>query len=232
MKIAYITAQAPWGRGETFIIEEMLALKKIGIDLLVIPRSPSKEIFHQEAKALLSSAIWLPLINLKVLGVFLFLLIFTPLLWHIIFAIIRYSRNLYILIKNIAVIPKGAYLTTFLNEKKIEHIHAHWGATTSTIAYIVSQLSKTPWSFTVHRWDIKENNMLMEKVRTAKFIRCISEDGRKDLLNIIGRKWSHKVFVIHAGVNLPEYVPRVAMEKKQKFIRASPANLLEEKGHK
>ena len=30
MKIAYITAQAPWGRGETFIIDEMPAIKEAG----------------------------------------------------------------------------------------------------------------------------------------------------------------------------------------------------------
>lgn len=30
MKFTYITAQVPWGRGETFIIDEMLAMKEAG----------------------------------------------------------------------------------------------------------------------------------------------------------------------------------------------------------
>ena len=57
MKIAYITAQVPYGRGETFIIDEMLVIKEAKVDLLIIPRSPTKEVFHPEAQTLLENTI-------------------------------------------------------------------------------------------------------------------------------------------------------------------------------
>lgn len=67
MKLIFITAQTPWGKGETFILEEMLEVKRQGVDLLIIPRNPSKEIFHKKAEKLLENAIWLPLVNFKMI---------------------------------------------------------------------------------------------------------------------------------------------------------------------
>ena len=71
MKILYITAQTPWGKGETFILEEMLEINYQGIDLSIIPRNPPKEIFHSQAKELLDNAFWFPLITPKMVIVFL-----------------------------------------------------------------------------------------------------------------------------------------------------------------
>jgi len=99
------------------------------------------------------------------------------------------------------------------------------------MAYVFSKITGIPWSFTLHRWDIGENNMLKEKVRTAKFVRCISEDGKNKLLSIIGREYEEKVKVIHMGVEIPEEI--LQLHKNRDFFTiVTPANLLEVKGHK
>jgi len=118
-----------------------------------------------------------------------------------------------------------------IRKKNIEHIHAHWGSTTATMAYIVSRLTSIPWSFTLHRWDIKENNMLKEKVRLAKFVRCISEHGKNELFQIIGKDYQEKIKVVHMGVKTPIDVSE-SEEPKGFFTIVTPANLLEVKGHK
>ena len=51
MKIAYITAQTPYGKGEAFILEEMLAMFELGVHIVIIPRKPPKEVFHKKAKS-------------------------------------------------------------------------------------------------------------------------------------------------------------------------------------
>lgn len=61
MKLAYITAQTPWGEAETFVISEILSVKKNDMKLTIIPRTPPKRVFHKEAQPLLSDAIWLPM---------------------------------------------------------------------------------------------------------------------------------------------------------------------------
>jgi len=231
MKLIYITAKAPWGRGETFILEEMLEVKRNLVDLLIIPRNPPNEVFHKEAKRLLGNAIWLPLINSKILISFLISLFISPLLWVGIIKIILRSRSIQVLFKNLAVIPKGAFIAKIIQVEDIKHIHAHWGSTTSTMAYIISWLTGITWSFTLHRWDIKENNMLKEKVSSAKFVRCISEHGKNELIKIVGEEYKDKIKIIYMGVKILNDILEVQKDKKI-FTIVMPANLLEVKGHK
>jgi len=231
MKIVYITAQIPWGRGETFLLEELFEIKRQGVDLLIIPRNPPKEVFHKETHELLENAVWLPLINFKMVISFLKTLFTTVSLWKILGIILIRSRNPWVFIKNLAVLPKGFLISQIVQKENINHIHAHWGSTTATMAYIVSRLTSIPWSFTLHRWDIKENNMLKEKVRLAKFVRCISEHGKNELFQIIGKDYQEKIKVVHMGVKTPIDVSE-SEEPKGFFTIVTPANLLEVKGHK
>lgn len=232
MKILYITAQTPWGKGETFILEEMIEINYQGIDLSIIPRNPSKEIFHSQAKKLLDNAIWFPLIPPKMVIVFLKSLLIKSTIWKILRFIIIYSRSLRIFIKNLVVFPKAVFIKELIRKNNVDHIHAHWGSTTATMAYIISKLSGIPWSFTLHRWDIKENNMLKEKVKSSKFVRCISENGKNELLEIIGTDFKNKIKVIHMGVKIPINVDKVNNDEKKSFRIITPANLLALKGHK
>jgi glycosyltransferase involved in cell wall biosynthesis len=234
MKLIYIVAQAPYGRGETFINDEMLSIKD-KIKLFIFPRNPEKEVFHKEAKVLKDYTIRLPLINIRMFFYLLLFLILKPKTWGIIINLFKHSRTKFILIKNLIVLPKGVYISKIINEMKIDHIHAHWGSTTSTIAYIVSQLTGIPWSFTLHRWDISENNMLKEKTRTAKFVRVISKDGYKEVLEIIGNEYKNKCVVLHMGVGIPKFIKsgkKTFERDKDGFNIAIPANLVEKKGHK
>jgi len=231
MRIVYITVQAPYGRGETFINEEMLAIKD-KVKLFIFPRNPEKEIFHKEAETLRDYTIWLPLINLKMFLNLLFFLIIKPQIWRIIINIFKHSRTLSILMKNLIVLPKGVYISKIISKMNIDHIHAHWGSTTSTIAYIVSQLTGIPWSFTLHRWDIKENNMLKEKAKTAKFVRVISRDGYNEVLRIIRDEHINKCFILHIGVDIPKFTNESKRRDRESFIIVTPANLIEVKGHK
>jgi glycosyltransferase involved in cell wall biosynthesis len=234
MELLVITVETPWGRAEGFILEEMFEIKRQGEKLLIIPRDPPKEVFHKKAETLLKNAIWLPLIDLKML-MFLFKSLLTNISgWKILWTILFNSRSIRILIKNMVVLPKGFFIAEIVRKKKVDHIHAHWGTTTATMAYIVSKLTNIPWSFTLHRWDIKEDNILEEKIRSAKFVRCISECGKRELLEIIGHRYSEKVVVVHIGVKIPIEKSRGTERKRNdsKFTIVTPANLLEVKGHR
>ena len=94
MKICYITVQVPYGKGEEFILEEMLEIKQQGIDLLIIPRNPPREIFHKESEKILEDAIWLPLIDFKILKIFLTTLFTKVSIWNILGIIIWHFQYL------------------------------------------------------------------------------------------------------------------------------------------
>lgn len=230
-KIAYITAHTPFGRGETFILEEMLALIEAGVDLVIVPRNPPTEVFHDEAHRLLANTIRLPLLNLQILKAFVHALVFKPRIWWIIGSILRYSRSPRIAAKNLAVLPKSAFVARLFEQEKANHIHAHWGSTTSTMAWIISELTGIPWSFTLHRWDIAENNLLQLKVAHASFVRCTSDDGRQETLNLLDMVYHEKVKVIPQGARIPKKVCFEPAPRDDIKI-ACPANFVPKKGHK
>lgn len=230
MKICYITATSPFGSSESFITEEMLEVKRQGINLLIIPRNPRQDIFHKSANELVEYAIWLPLIDLKMIFCFFRALIFDLSLIKIAFKIIKSSRKPWILIKNIVILPKAIFISKIIPKQNVEHIHAHWGSTTATIAYVVSRLTKIPWSCTFHRGDIKENNMLREKVKSAHFIRCISKHGKNELINLIGEENKKKIMVIYEGIKIPN-TSREVSKHDSIFRIVTPANLYKVKGH-
>lgn len=203
MKLAYVTVKSPFSKSENFLLAEMLELRKNG-ELLIAPLRPDSSIHGQEARALEPDCLRIPLLNAEIVLGFLFFALTHPgMMWTLIAALIRHSRSPSVLMKNLAVLPKGVYLARVFTRQKVEHIHAHWGSTASTCAYIAVRLSNIPWSMTLHRWDIKENNMLQEKVASCQFVRTISEEGKRWTLGIVGDSFADKVHVVHMGVRVP-----------------------------
>jgi len=231
-KILYITVQAPYGRTEPFLIEEMLSIKDLGYSLLIVPVRPPNEIFHIKSKKLLSNTIKLPLINISMI-LMLFIFIFTkPLVFYKLFySIYKNSPNIKILSKNLIILPKGIFLSYLIKKQNITHIHAHWSSTPSTLAYIISQINKIEWSFTAHSGAILKNNMLKEKVRSTKFVRVISKNRYNDILNTVGKNYKHKIFISHLGINVPNN-KLIKNNLSNPIILACIGHLDKIKGHK
>ena len=232
-KVVYITAECPYGKQETFIISELFALKASGVDVLIIPRDKSTELFHVNATPLIKDTLSVPWFNLKIFWNLLKFMTTSPFsFFSLLYDIAFKARNFKIAIKNMTVFPKGIYLSKILQRSSISHIHAHWASTTSTMAYIISAITEIPWSFTAHRWDIPEDNLLKEKGRTASFVRAIDENGRQEIADIINDlTLLKKIMVIHMGVILPEVTKKLPDPSKPfKFL--CPANFVLKKGHR
>ena len=144
------------------------------------------------------------------------------------------SMRLSIIIKNLAVFPKGLWVAKLCDQIAIDHIHAHWAGTTSTMAMVASKVSGVPWSFTAHRWDIVENNLLQRKVRTATFARFISISGLNMAKGYIDGSLHDNMFVLHMGVHIPKSIPEFIKmySTDRQFTILCPANLYPVKGHK
>ena len=231
-KIVYITAKTPFGTGETFILNEMLALKKMGVDLLIIPRDKSIQLFHKKAEPLVKDTLIVPWLDFRILKTFLKFIVVNPFSFiKIINDIVFKARNIKIALKNLAIFPKATFLSKVLKKSPVSHIHAHWASTTSTMAYIISKITDSPWSFTAHRWDIQENNLLRIKCETAAFIRTIDEQGQDEIMKIVkDESLGKKIFVIHMGVNLPE-VNKKNNVTSEIFTFICPSNFVPKKGH-
>jgi colanic acid/amylovoran biosynthesis glycosyltransferase len=200
--VVYVTARLPFGDGEPFIVPEIIQLGAKGCDLTVVPVRTAGAVADGDALALVPMTACVPLLSLRVLGAALAETVRAPLNVGGALLLLRGSTRPRVLLKNLTVFPKALWLARHARTVGADHIHAHWASTSSTLAMVAGEVSGIPWSFTAHRWDIAENNLLREKARLACFVRVISAHGAEELRGIVGdSSWSP--WVHHIGVRLP-----------------------------
>jgi len=226
MKVVFVTANLPHGTDEAFIVPEIDQLIRAGHEVMVIPRSPKGPVIHSQA--LLRYTRREPLYSAEVFTRAARTGIRAPLRSVRALGILLKSRTPKIAAKNAAVLPKAFWLASVARDWGAEHIYSHWAGTTATMAMVASELSGIPWSFTAHRWDVVENNLLREKVKRARLARFISEDGLK-MAKEIGIGAAANARVLFMGVDLPAEVQR---RSGQWPIVLCPARLVEVKGHR
>jgi glycosyltransferase involved in cell wall biosynthesis len=197
MHIVYLTAAMPFGLGETFVIPEILELQRRGHQVTVIPVRPVCAVFHEDARALTTIAE--PIVSLSIIGKALAEIVRAPMPALRSLLLLATSRNIRVLLKNLAVFPKSLWLARLARQQHVDHIHAYWAGTSATAGLIASVVSGISWSFTAHNWDIPENNLLYKKAQTATFVRAIDARGRQELKIYTGAS-QQKVRVIHVGV--------------------------------
>ncbi len=230
MKIVYVTVSFPFGPGEAFLGPEIGGLVRAGHEVLVIPRSPRGNNVHGEGAA--ACAVREGLLSPGVLGTAVRVLAARPARVSAGAAPLVPGRGVSVRLrcwtKNCSILPKAVWLADIAKRWGAEHIHAHWAGTTATMAWVAGGIAGLPWSFTAHRWDIVENNLLEAKIAAAAFARFISNDG-VDLARAAGIALNVNVRVIRMGVEIP---PAVPLSAPSRAIVLCPANLTPIKGHR
>jgi glycosyltransferase involved in cell wall biosynthesis len=237
MRIVYVTASLPYGSGEAFALTEIEQLRSLGHEILVVPMRPRGPMVHVSAQ--LGKPPGLPDPHVKT----------EPLLSARIAraalaqigrdsqALVRAastilaSRDFRILIKNVAVLPKALWLAEVASGWRADHLHAYWAGCAATIAMVAAGCCRLPWSFTAHRWDIQENNLLDLKVERAFFARLIAADGRRLADSVGATRLSEEGQVLHIGVPLPPAGRSIAFCGPSRHVILCPANLTAIKGH-
>ncbi|EYB68126.1 hypothetical protein DEIPH_ctg026orf0023 [Deinococcus phoenicis] len=231
MNILYVTSSCPYGAGETFILPELEELRRRGHGLRVVPTLPRGAVLHREAAAVLEFTALAPLFGVQVARDALLETVRAPArVWRA-FRLLLTPRPLHLL-KNLSVFPKGLWLARYARRWGAQRIHAHWAATSASLALVASEVSGIPWGLTAHRWDIVENNLLTRKAQRAMFTRFISESGLA-LARARGLSGSAGSVVLHMGTRLPARPPGARPAHAESGLRLlCPANLLPVKGHR
>ena len=228
MRIAYVTTHFPDGPGERFFEPEVLTLSQLGAELLVIPARPRKR-SPRDGESYLRVLRLRPF-DLKTAGLAAVETLSNP---------VRVFRALRTLcsarckfatkIKNLVLFPKALAVGRILRRMHIEHIHAQWLSTPSTVAYVASAITGIPWSCTAHRFDILQDNLIAQKTQTARFIRAISSRNR-DLILQKSPSAASRCAVIHLGVAVPRTAKGSYDHNTPRILCA--ANLVPVKGHR
>ena len=223
-----MTSSLPHGPLEAFVLPEIAALARLGHDVWVVPMYPRGEIVHEDATPHLERTLSEPLLSARLAAAGARELPRSP---GRALALLRRSAATRprLAVKNLAVYPKALWLAGRIRELRADHVHAHWAATSATLAMTAAELASVPWSLTAHRWDIREANLLRAKARSACFVRAISEAGLVELRERVGLEgWSP--VLLRMGVSIPA---ATATPRKSRELRLlSAANLLPVKGHR
>jgi glycosyltransferase involved in cell wall biosynthesis len=226
VRLLYATSSLPHGPGEAFVIPEVRALVRRGHEVTIVPVHGRGPVLHDDAHELLDVTLAPSLVSLRIVTGAVRQLLRRPRRTLATLRVLLGSRSPRILAKNLAVLPKGLWLGAEAQRRGIAHIHAHWGSTSSTMALVASRLSGIPWSITVHRWDIEEDNLLAAKASGAVFVRTINDIGLRKL-DIASGGRARDAFILHMGVDVPP-APSAAAANGRVLAAAS---LREVKGH-
>jgi len=201
-------------------------MTRLGHEVLVVPRSPRGLIVH--GQELLKQARRENLCSAQVLHTAARVALVAPGQTLAAARLLLKSRSANIFWKNLAIVPKALWLADVARRWKADHIHCHWAGTTATMAMLASSMSCVPWSLTLHRWDIVENNLLAAKVRTSSFARFICRDGLR-MARAIGIGPENNVRVLFMGVTIPSAIEGL---RRPKPVVICPARLVAVKGHR
>ncbi len=231
MRIIYVTSSLPYGPGETFVASEIKELQRRGHEILVVPMWPRGAVVNEGARGLLPITLARPMISPEIVAGAAILALKRPAIAIRSAACLGRSRNTSIFAKNLLVLSKGIWLSQTAADWGADHIHAHWAATTATMAMVASSISRIPWSLTAHSWDFEENNLLDHKARSAAFVRAINRRAACRVRELAGVP-GFQPALIHMGVTNPDNQGQMEAHSNAGPCRVlCPARLVDVKGH-
>ena len=204
LKVAYIMSRFP-KLTETFILYEMLAMQKQGVQVEVYPllREQTK-VMHPEAAQFVEVAHFQPFISLAIIRANLYFLLRKPgiylgTLWTLLRAnwgSIRFFTGA------LGIFPKSVFFAYQMKSENIDHVHAHFASHPAAVGFIIHRLAGKPYSFTAHGSDLhRDRHMLREKVAEAAFVVAISNYNKELIISECQGNYRDKVVVIHCGVD-------------------------------
>lgn len=228
MKIVYVTASFPFGPGEAFIMPELAELQAHGHELLLVPLWPRGRVVHEDAGRFLACTVRAPLLSAGIVGQFAASMAKdTSLTWKMGRWFLDSPGK--VMLKNFAALPKAAWLARVATEWRADHIHAFWASTVASLAMAAAEMSGIPWSFTAHRFDIVENNLLLRKAGSARFVRFVSEKSLR-MSGLESTTAAQKATVLHVGI--PVLSAAAAAPADGPLVALCAAAMLPVKGHR
>jgi colanic acid/amylovoran biosynthesis glycosyltransferase len=234
-RIAQIMSRFP-KLSETFVLNEIIALESLGHDVEVYPLLRERQpITHPEAQRWTRRAHFHPFVSLPVLRAQVHFLRRRPAAYfRVLFEVLRKSwGSANFFVGALGIFPKSVRFALEMQEKGIDHIHAHFATHPTVAALIVHRLTGIPFSFVAHGSDLHvERRMLSTKVEAAAFAVTVSNFNREVMVRECGESMRGKIHVIHCGVD-PNFFSPAQHRRGTGFLKiACVASLEEVKGHR
>jgi glycosyltransferase involved in cell wall biosynthesis len=214
-RVAVVFSRFPvWN--QTFAVGDFVELDRAGFQIEILTlqgqegsfRQPETEIFRNRvhrAFSLSPPVLWE---NIKAL--------FRPITWRLFAQVIAATRsNRRELLKSCFLFVQAIYFARIIKRKGIQHIHAAWASYPATAAWIASELTGIPFSFSSHAYDIyMVRSLLREKIERSRFVVTCAETNRDALIELGGTNASSKIHVHRHGADLERFRPMLPSARK------------------
>lgn len=212
MRIAYFTSSYPRAT-DTFIQREVIGLRASGVEVLTCAlRQPegANNVSHLILNERKQTTYFLPASPLKLIQ-----LNFK----YFVSATSSYFKTLHLAFKTRRPGVKGSLyqlfyfqeallLANYLQQNHVQHVHNHFGDSSGMVTMLASQLTGVGYSVTFHGPHIFFEPTLLalrEKVKYAKFIVCISNYCKSQMMLFSDVEDWHKLKIVHCGVDVDKY---------------------------
>lgn len=207
MKVAYLINQYP-KISHAFIRREILAVERAGCEVMrcSIRRTTEKlvdplDVEESSKTHVVLDAGWRGLLQAVVWA--FATRFFLP--WRALWLAIRVGwRSERGILRHLVYLAEACVLTRWFLREKIEHVHAHFGTNSTTVAMLCHQMGGPTFSFTAHgpeEFDKAPLLSLGEKIARASFVAAISSYGRSQLFRRCDfHQWS-KIKLVRCGVD-------------------------------
>jgi colanic acid/amylovoran biosynthesis glycosyltransferase len=208
-KLAYLASEYP-GISHTFIFREIQGVRSLGFNVSTAsirrPANLSMMTGHEKQDA--EETLYIKdTARLKALGVHVGLFFRRPqgylkMLSQALTFSRRGPRNI---LKGLAYFAEAGILLQWMRHRDIRHVHVHFGNPAATVAMIAAGYGTIDYSLSIHGPDIfydVTNNLLPEKVKNAKFVRCISYFCQSQVMRLAPYDYWDRFNIVRCGVDL------------------------------
>ena len=207
MKIAYLVNQYP-KVSHSFIRREISAVEKSGltVERFSVRKCESELVDPDDKNEFQKTKV---ILDVGMRGLFLQLFIAAlkaPIPWlKSLWLALRIGRTSQRgIFYHFIYFAEACVLFGWLQKSDIEHLHAHFGTNSATVAMLCNALGGPPYSFTVHgpeEFDRIKDLAIAHKINRAAFVVTICSFGRSQLYRWCDYKQWSKIHVIHCGVD-------------------------------
>ncbi|MFA5295595.1 MAG: glycosyltransferase family 4 protein [Methanoregulaceae archaeon] len=199
---------------ETFILREILALQRKGVDIEVCAFvKPLEDIVHPEVNKVKKITYFSKTRVIKKIYSHFYWFCKKP-MHYVKTATIAANRNNGITFHFLWNLPD----VIFINNKKPDHIHAHW-PNSSDFAMLVSLLTGTPFTFTTHHYEIflkpPKNYRIKSKLSKKHF--TVTEYNRQYIIRNFDVD-EQDITVVHSALDFSKKYPIADSKGKNTLI--------------
>jgi glycosyltransferase involved in cell wall biosynthesis len=224
-RVAYVVKRYP-RFSETFVVNEILAHEKAGLELDIISLYPPNDTHFQDLLAQVRS----PVTYLNASG------LKTAELWLALQSAGKTIPNFYpklaaVSFESATEVYQAALLAKLVIEKHIEHIHAHFATVATTVARLAAYFADLPFTFTAHAKDIFHDSVqaseLTQKLSDAATVVTVSDFNVQFLRQHYGLFFS-KVQRIYNGLDVQKFSFEAPVQRSRVIVGVG--RLVEKKG--